>query len=74
MSASSRDRRGNRQDADRLAGEGNHRRHQRHIKEASGKPGTMKLRYANKEGVESVFDCDVILMATGKRPTQQAQP
>ncbi|OJY56219.1 FAD-dependent oxidoreductase [Thiobacillus sp. 0-1251] len=38
------------------------------IKEASGKPGTMKLRYANKEGVESVFDCDVILMATGKRP------
>ncbi len=38
------------------------------IKEASGKPGSMKLRYANKEGVESVFDCDVILMATGKRP------
>ncbi|MGK2953087.1 MAG: FAD-dependent oxidoreductase [Thiobacillus sp.] len=38
------------------------------IKEASGKPGKMKLRYANKEGVESVFDCDVILMATGKRP------
>ncbi|MBW8328115.1 MAG: FAD-dependent oxidoreductase, partial [Thiobacillus sp.] len=38
------------------------------IKEASGKPGAMKLRYANKEGVESVFDCDVILMATGKRP------
>jgi dihydrolipoamide dehydrogenase len=43
------------------------------IKEASGKPGKMKLRYsnkggANKEDVESVFDCDVILMATGKRP------
>lgn len=38
------------------------------IKEASGKPGKMKLRYANKEGVESTFDCDVILMATGKRP------
>jgi dihydrolipoamide dehydrogenase len=38
------------------------------IKEASGKPGKMKLRYANKEGVESTFDCDVVLMATGKRP------
>ena len=38
------------------------------IKEASGKPGKMKLRYANSEGVESTFDCDVILMATGKRP------
>ncbi|MHB1084594.1 MAG: FAD-dependent oxidoreductase [Thiobacillus sp.] len=38
------------------------------IKEVSGKPGTMKLRYANKEGIESTFDCDVVLMATGKRP------
>ena len=38
------------------------------IKEASGKPGKMKLRYADKEGVESTFDCDVVLMATGKRP------
>ncbi len=38
------------------------------INEVSGKPGAMKLRYANKEGVESVFDCDVVLMATGKRP------
>ena len=38
------------------------------INEASGTPGAMKLRYANREGVESVFDCDVILMATGKRP------
>jgi len=38
------------------------------INEVSGKPGKMKLRYANKEGVESVFDCDVVLMATGKRP------
>ncbi|MDA8127192.1 MAG: FAD-dependent oxidoreductase [Betaproteobacteria bacterium] len=38
------------------------------IKEAGGKPGKMKLRYANKEGVESIFDCDVVLMATGKRP------
>ncbi|MHB1186992.1 FAD-dependent oxidoreductase [Thiobacillus sp.] len=38
------------------------------IKEVSGTPGAMKLRYANKDGVESVFDCDVVLMATGKRP------
>jgi dihydrolipoamide dehydrogenase len=38
------------------------------IKEVSGKPGAMKLRYANAEGVESTFDCDVVLMATGKRP------
>ena len=38
------------------------------IKEASGKPGEMKLRYANSEGVESTFDCDIVLMATGKRP------
>ncbi|HEY0664158.1 MAG TPA: FAD-dependent oxidoreductase, partial [Thiobacillaceae bacterium] len=38
------------------------------INEVSGKPGKMKLRYANKEGVESVFDCDIVLMATGKRP------
>ncbi len=38
------------------------------INEVSGTPGAMKLRYANKEGVESVFDCDVVLMATGKRP------
>jgi dihydrolipoamide dehydrogenase len=38
------------------------------INEVSGKPGAMKLRYANSEGVESVFDCDIVLMATGKRP------
>ena len=38
------------------------------IKEASGKPGKMKLRYANKESIESTFDCDVVLMATGKHP------
>jgi dihydrolipoamide dehydrogenase len=38
------------------------------IHEASGTPGAMKLRYSNKDGVESVFDCDVVLMATGKRP------
>ncbi|MHB8916082.1 MAG: FAD-dependent oxidoreductase [Thiobacillus sp.] len=38
------------------------------IKEASGKPGKMKLRYANSEGAESTFDCDIVLMATGKRP------
>jgi dihydrolipoamide dehydrogenase len=38
------------------------------IKEVAGKPGKMKLRYANKEGVESTFGCDVVLMATGKRP------
>jgi len=38
------------------------------IKEIAGKPGAMRLRYANSEGVESVFDCDIVLMATGKRP------
>ena len=38
------------------------------INEVSGQPGAMKLRYANKEGVESTFDCDIVLMATGKRP------
>jgi len=38
------------------------------INEVSGQPGAMKLRYANKDGVESTFDCDVVLMATGKRP------
>lgn len=38
------------------------------IKEISGQPGAMKLRYANGEGVESTFDCDIVLMATGKRP------
>ncbi len=38
------------------------------IKEVGGTPGTMTLRYANKEGAESTFDCDVILMAAGKRP------
>jgi len=38
------------------------------IKEISGKPGKMKLRYSNSEGVESTFDCDIVLMATGKRP------
>ena len=38
------------------------------INEVSGTPGAMKLRYADKDGVESVFDCDIVLMATGKRP------
>ncbi|MHB1092183.1 FAD-dependent oxidoreductase [Thiobacillus sp.] len=38
------------------------------IKEVGGTPGAMTLRYSNKDGVESTFDCDVILMATGKRP------
>ncbi len=38
------------------------------INEVSGTPGAMKLRYADKDGVESVFDCDIVLMATGKCP------
>ncbi|MFN3543625.1 MAG: FAD-dependent oxidoreductase [Thiobacillus sp.] len=38
------------------------------IKEVSGEPGAMKLRYANAEGAESTFNCDIVLMATGKRP------
>ncbi len=38
------------------------------INEISGTPGAMKLHYANKEGAESAFDCDIVLMATGKRP------
>ena len=38
------------------------------IHEVSGTSGAMKLRYSNKDGVESSFDCDIVLMATGKRP------
>ena len=38
------------------------------IREISGEPGRMALRYADKSGAETVFECDVVLMATGKRP------
>ncbi len=38
------------------------------INEVSGTPGAMNLRYVNKEGVESTFGCDIVLVATGKRP------
>ncbi|HMM46546.1 MAG TPA: FAD-dependent oxidoreductase [Thiobacillaceae bacterium] len=38
------------------------------IKGVSGEPGAMKLHYTDKDGVESAFDCDFVLMATGKRP------
>ncbi len=33
-----------------------------------GKPGKMVLRYAQGEGDEQQFECDYVLMATGKRP------
>jgi len=38
------------------------------INGVSGTPGAMTLSYANKDGVASTFDCDIVLMATGKRP------
>ncbi|MDP1862323.1 MAG: FAD-dependent oxidoreductase [Thiobacillus sp.] len=38
------------------------------INEVSGKPGAMKIRYADREGTESTFACDIILVAAGKRP------
>jgi dihydrolipoamide dehydrogenase len=33
-----------------------------------GTPGKMKLDYADAEGKTASFDCDYVLMATGKRP------
>ncbi|MBT9566958.1 MAG: FAD-dependent oxidoreductase [Thiobacillus sp.] len=38
------------------------------IREIGGKPGAMSIRYADKDGQEATFDCDFVLMATGKRP------
>lgn len=38
------------------------------INNLSGKPGAMNIAYANSTGQEQVFDCDYILLATGKRP------
>ena len=38
------------------------------IREVSGTPGAMAIRYADKDGAEATFDCDFVLMATGKRP------
>ncbi|NOX42808.1 MAG: FAD-dependent oxidoreductase [Gammaproteobacteria bacterium] len=38
------------------------------INSLSGKPGAMKMSYADSTGEEQVFDCDYILLATGKRP------
>ncbi|WP_413439113.1 FAD-dependent oxidoreductase [Sulfuriferula sp. GW1] len=34
----------------------------------AGTPGKMKLDYADAEGKTASFDCDYVLMATGKRP------
>lgn len=34
----------------------------------SGTPGKMKVAYKNASGEAKTFDCDVVLMATGKRP------
>jgi len=41
------------------------------IKETSGNPGRDEAALRYKEGVESGFDCDIVLMATGKRPDIQ---
>jgi dihydrolipoamide dehydrogenase len=38
------------------------------IDSISGKPGTMSVAYKNGSGDAKTFDCDVVLMATGKRP------
>jgi len=37
-------------------------------KSMDGKPGAMKLVYEDEEGKEHTFDCDYVIMATGKRP------
>jgi len=37
-------------------------------KSMDGKPGAMKLVYDDAEGNEQIFDCDYVIMATGKRP------
>jgi dihydrolipoamide dehydrogenase len=34
----------------------------------SGQAGAMKLEYADADGKSETFDCDYVLMATGKRP------
>ncbi len=39
------------------------------INTIEGKPGKMVLRYAQGEGDEQQFECDYVLMATGKRPS-----
>jgi len=37
-------------------------------KSMDGKPGAMKLVYDDSDGNEQSFDCDYVIMATGKRP------
>ncbi len=34
----------------------------------SGKPGKMRIEYLDTEGKAQTYDCDYVLMATGKRP------
>ncbi|HYP67279.1 MAG TPA: FAD-dependent oxidoreductase [Thiobacillaceae bacterium] len=38
------------------------------IESISGTPGNMQLAYKNSAGDALTFDCDVVLIATGKRP------
>ncbi len=38
------------------------------INEIKGKPGLMKLAYADASGKAKTFACDYVIMATGKRP------
>ncbi len=38
------------------------------ISQIAGKIGAMQVSYADSEGAAQIFDCDYVLMATGKRP------
>ncbi|MEK6750014.1 MAG: FAD-dependent oxidoreductase [Pseudomonadota bacterium] len=38
------------------------------VKEISGGPGDMKLRFEDAEGKAQTLNCDYVIMATGKRP------
>lgn len=43
-------------------------RTQVNITQISGKAGAMHVSYADQSGTNSQFDCDYVLMSTGKRP------
>jgi dihydrolipoamide dehydrogenase len=38
------------------------------VRELKGEPGSMTMVFEDAEGAEQRFDCDYVLMATGKRP------
>ncbi|MEW6612802.1 MAG: FAD-dependent oxidoreductase [Pseudomonadota bacterium] len=38
------------------------------VQAIDGQPGAMRVRFADGEGREQRLDCDLVLMATGKRP------